>query len=444
MTTSRTRIAWLCLYGLFPGSLVQAGLNEPPLYEMIELGNIVQNSTQGSLPRAISDTTPNGPVVVGESFSSLFTPPTLSWRAVVWQPDISLTPTDLLTLAQAGNSTVNRAQDVSPSGDYIVGYSNVAPPRGKRWTFDPQAGVVVSVESLGPLAGDLASEAVGVNSAGRAAGYSLTDSSTTRGVTWAPGSTTATALATPSGSGGFRLARRISEAPVEHIVGRCDMSSTPTTRPIIWKQSGGTYGTGEILDLLFPTTVHDAVGIRPDGQTAVGLGGDSAQSFGVAWNTTTNEVTNMGALPGTFQNVVYDMNDAGVGVGYNGFELDIFRAVLYWEGQVYDLNTRIVNNPLIGSSLFLHFATGINNAGQIIGKFGEFGSGEPLTPGRAFLLTPVPQECDIPGDVNQDGVVDGQDIAGYVRAQLGQPPLPGEQPECAALPVDGFVDLLLP
>src|SRR5262245_10565566 len=95
-----------------------AGASEPPMYTMIELEHIGTNAN--SIPMAISDHTAVGPVVVGESFSTFF-PPTLSWRAVAWRPDISPEPIDLLTIAQAGNSTINRAQDISPNGVYIVG-----------------------------------------------------------------------------------------------------------------------------------------------------------------------------------------------------------------------------------------------------------------------------------------------------------------------------------
>jgi hypothetical protein len=265
----------------------------------------------------------------------------------------------------------------------------VSPPHGVRWSFNPTTGVVTATQTLGALSGDGASEAVGVNSSGRAAGYSLTDSSTLRGATWAPGSATASLLTTPSGSGGIRLARRISEAPLENIVGRSDWSSTPTTRPIIWKKSSGVYGVGQLLDLLSPSQVHDAVGITPDGVTAVGLGATTTAARAVSWSTSTNAVTDIGSICCS-QNVVYDMNNAGVGVGYTGLDFETFRAVLYWQGQAFDLNTRIANNPLIGQSLFLYSATGINSAGQIVGMFGNSISEEPLAPGRVFLLTPVP------------------------------------------------------
>ena len=389
---------------------VVAGESEPPMYTLVELDHIADSAS--SLAIAISDPTAVGPVVAGQSFSA-FVAPTLSWRAVVWRPDVSLTPSDLLTIAQAGNSTVNRAQDVSPNGEYIVGLGAGGPGGGKRWTYNPLMNSITSVESLSPLAGDGATEGVGVNSAGRAAGYSMTDSSTTRGVTWAPGSTTAVLLPTPAGSGGFRLAREISEAPLEYIVGRCDMSSTPTTRPIIWKPNRGTYGTGQLLEHLSATLVHDAVGIMPNGELAVGLGATASEARGLGWDTATNQVIDLGGICCS-NNVVMDMNNAGVGAGYTALQFDVFRAVLYWNGEAYDLTQRITNVPEMGNSLFLHVATGVNSAGQIVGTFGGFASGEPLSPGRVFILTPVPSL--LPGDLNNDQVVDEADRALFCDA----------------------------
>jgi hypothetical protein len=48
-----------------------------------------------------------------------------------------------------------------------------------------------------------------------------------------------------------------------------------------------------------------------------------------------------------------------------------------------------------------------------------------------FNTTGGPSCPTVPGDIDQDGLVLGSDIAGYVRAKLGLPPLPGEAQECA-------------
>ena len=403
---------------------------EPPMYTLIELGSIGSNAN--SVAMAISDPTSVGPIVVGESFST-FSPPTLSWRAVAWRPDVSLEPIDLLTIAQAGNSTINRAQDVSPNGQYIVGLGALGVTGGLRWTFDPVSGTVTEIQSLLGLPGD-GSEGIGVNSAGRAAGYSMSDSSTTRGVTWAPGSGTAELLQTPPGSGGFRLAREISEAPLEYIVGRCDWSATPTTRPIIWKKSGDLYQVGEVMQLLAPMFVHDAVGICPDGSVAVGLGVSKAEdAVGVAWDPVTNNATGYEPVC-CAQNVVYDMNNDGIAVGYIAINFQTFRAYLWVDGVPYDLNSRIVNKPDVGSTTFLHAATGINSAGQIVGMFGGSGSDEPLSSGGVFILTPV--VTDMPGDLDGDGIVGPADLA-ELLAQWGACPARGE---CAAdFDADGTV-----
>ncbi|MCG8405783.1 MAG: M12 family metallo-peptidase [Phycisphaerales bacterium] len=44
---------------------------------------------------------------------------------------------------------------------------------------------------------------------------------------------------------------------------------------------------------------------------------------------------------------------------------------------------------------------------------------------------PCPQPCALLGDINQDGNVDGDDVAGFIRAKLGLAPEPGEDQSCA-------------
>jgi hypothetical protein len=89
-------------------------------------------------------------------------------------------------------------------------------------------------------------------------------------------------------------------------------------------------------------------------------------------------------------------------------------ATLWWEGQAYDLNDLIANNSAIGDTLFLHVATGINSAGQIVGTFGGFSSEEPLSIGRIYMLTPIAKPCD--GDVDDDGNVGFSDLTQVLLA----------------------------
>lgn len=63
------------------------------------------------------------------------------------------------------------------------------------------------------------------------------------------------------------------------------------------------------------------------------------------------------------------------------------------------------------------------------------GDGVSCTPNPCVL------PCLLLGDLNQDGVVDALDIAGFVRAKLGESPLPGENPACAGYGGDLNSDL---
>ncbi|MEE8169609.1 MAG: hypothetical protein V3T70_03595, partial [Phycisphaerae bacterium] len=52
------------------------------------------------------------------------------------------------------------------------------------------------------------------------------------------------------------------------------------------------------------------------------------------------------------------------------------------------------------------------------------------THGRGIFTVVVPEPCTLPGDVNGDGVADGDDVDGFVRVKLGTA-LPGDNALCA-------------
>ena len=58
----------------------------------------------------------------------------------------------------------------------------------------------------------------------------------------------------------------------------------------------------------------------------------------------------------------------------------------------------------------------------------QLGVETPFTSTQAISTT---GGCALVGDVNQDGLINGEDIDGYLRAKLGQPPAVGEDPLCA-------------
>ncbi|MEE8169508.1 MAG: DNRLRE domain-containing protein, partial [Phycisphaerae bacterium] len=53
-----------------------------------------------------------------------------------------------------------------------------------------------------------------------------------------------------------------------------------------------------------------------------------------------------------------------------------------------------------------------------------------LRPQLAIVFTP-PAPCALLGDINEDGVIDGDDEPGFVRAKLGAAPAAGENQACA-------------
>lgn len=418
---------------LFGSHAALAPAGGPLLYTATELVGL---SNGNNFVYAISDPVSNGaagvgPVIVGESFNQ-FTTPSLSWRPVVWRPAVAPICADIMPVAIAGNSSINRAGDVSPDGTRICGYSNGGGARGRRWTYNPATGVAGNPETL--TSGTNATEAAGINSAGRAAGWAINGIGNFVPVTWPPDSAAGTTLTLPAGSDQYQIPREISEAPNEFIVGRSDRASpTVATRGIIWKHStGSAYGTGTLLALL-GGTANDCFGISPDGMIACGTSNNGTQfNEGARWAAEDSPPTvgSFGQFNG-LSSFVMDVNNAGVGVGFYVINFQISRAALFIDGVAYDLGSRVTDLPGVNESVFLRIAYGINSAGQIVGHFGTDGLYD--SPGRAYLLTPIvePPACALLGDLNQDESVNGADIGGYVRAKLGEPPAPGEEPACA-------------
>ena len=92
----------------------------------------------------------------------------------------------------------------------------------------------------------------------------------------------------------------------------------------------------------------------------------------------------LGDLPGGLDlSRAHDVNDAGWVVGYSGGAAGI-RATLWQPGSgPVDLNELVAADDPLRAIVQLGIATGVNNAGQIVG------SGAIARQGGGFLLTPV-------------------------------------------------------
>jgi uncharacterized protein (TIGR03437 family) len=123
----------------------------------------------------------------------------------------------------------------------------------------------------------------------------------------------------------------------------------------------------------------------------------TALAHAVLFNTDAS-VTDLGVLPNDRSSFANGINNSGTVVGFSNANFPDFtlqsaalfyepqtnyRAFVYTNGEMYDLNTLLVN----GTGWALSFATAINNVGQIVGTglvAGPNGSEQ-----HAFLLTPV-------------------------------------------------------
>jgi probable HAF family extracellular repeat protein len=140
-----------------------------------------------------------------------------------------------------------------------------------------------------------------------------------------------------------------------------------------------TNASGNTEAFLYSGGVMTGLGILPGytDSTATAIN-DKGQVVGYATDSSRNTqaflysdgvMTGLGFLPGSSSSSAYAINDKGQIVGNSGPN----GGFLYSNGQMYDLNSLLVNSP---ESVW---AAGINDSGQIIGGFSS----------AAYLLTPV-------------------------------------------------------
>ena len=308
-----------------------------------------------------------------------------------------------------------QAYDINEAGD-VVGYAATAASQGHPFLW--QNGVMTDLGTLGGNQGD----AQAINNAGQIAGRStFTPNSTFHAVLWENGAKTDL---TP-GSEGYSTANGIND--VGQVVGTMNNGSA-----FLWQNGvltdlghlggGGGFGadintagqavgssyTTHVTELgpmqhafLWQNGVMTDLGVLPgDDESGAGAINSFGQIVGSSGHTDpqTYEITSraflydagvMTALPvPSWESYAGDINDSGIVVGTmraaGGYSN--YHAYIYADGVVTNLNNLIPS----GSGLHLAYATGINNAGQIVGV-----AYDSRAYYHAFLLTPVAPDTPV-------------------------------------------------
>ena len=288
---------------------------------------------------------------------------------------------------------------VNDSGVVAGGYTtvNLAPPSVSVTSFIVQQNGSVTLPT-GPMQGVLP---LGINNAGQVVGSSLQVGTSSfnfffnaKGLLYTVSSGATTTLAAPNGLGaGAALGLNSIGTVVGAGVGQNGTSITP----LLWPNGMAA----QTLPILNGFLQSAAVAVNDSG-VAAGNAFDmnfsvftdsSATAHGVLFNAD-GTVTDLGVLSGDISSIATAINNSGTVVGFSssarpGFTLHLApelvgpkasdRAFVYSNGKMYDLNTSLTG----ASGWKLAYASGINNAGEIVGT-GTFQSQQ-----HAFLLTPA-------------------------------------------------------
>ncbi|MBK8271090.1 MAG: DUF3466 family protein [Planctomycetes bacterium] len=328
----------------------------------------------------------SGPICAAVNISNsgqvvgLSTLSTGNYHAAFWDG----APIDIGTI---GVDTQSSAFAVNNSGQVVgvsYNYGDLS-PRALMW----QNGTLTSLGTFSPH---------DINDSGVVAGHITVFNASS---IWAdhPCIWTATGLAElPTLGGYYGQAMAINSGG--RVAGQAFLVDNKTVRACLWVN-----GTSHDLGSLAGTaTAKSGATDLNDGGQVVGWsesagGAPHATLFQVDSNGSVTSRVDLGVLAGNDSHA-YGVNNMGEVVGASDA-----RAFLWQGGAMIDLNTTISES----SGWVLSKASAINDSGVIVGEGIRYGFG------RAVMLTP--SDC-LKGDMNDDSLIDGADLAPFVRVML--------------------------
>jgi len=271
-----------------------------------------------------------------------------SYRVYVWNNGV------VSTLGGPDGASNTKAFGINDAGQ-ISGYADIGGgSQALLWSNLPSPTI------LG------AGYGVGINSSGEVAGMRIRDDGSGAAHVFRP--TGDTALGQPAG-GSWSSAYAISDSGT---VAGTGMTATGGMQGFVRSSSGNV----SLLGTLGGRNSY-ARSINSQGTVAGGAQTTSGALAAVIWQGTAP--TALGSLGGT-NSYASDINQSGSVVGYADLAGSAgTSAFLYQNGNLYDLNTRVLN---LGAWRLLE-AVSINDSGWIVGR-GMYGGEE-----RAYLLTPI-------------------------------------------------------